>query len=620
MNQPNLSEQQSRVVNITDGPIFVNASAGSGKTRVLTERIRNLVSKTNRKILALTFTNKASDEIRDRLELIDNLSERVFIGTFHSFCQYVLENHGYSIGLSPMPHIFENENDRLRLIEQAMLQVPTFKNNYSSMSNEDQKAYCFKALNYFSKVKRELKSIEEITKNENIISLYKVYQDILISQWAMDFDDLILYAHQLLSENQNIASLYQRSFKYICIDEAQDLNNAQYKFLKTFIGDAHRNIMMVGDPKQSIFAFNGSSPQYMSEQFVKDYSPEIIQLTENYRSSKKVLEAASKIISLNSSDIICNIAKKGEFHLFKAGDQSKEAIYVFNKINELVESKFHDDIEGEITLERIAVLARNKFVFHELEQLFIQEKIPYNYKMSLGPVKFQSNIVKAFDLALRVRLNNKDKLHWSELLKILNIHQKTLSSENNEDTNLNLSTLIDKTEVIFLRNVIEAVVSLKEDGTNLKNTLEILQKSLKDYDSSDGEVLVAVSEINEYLTHWYIYSKSTSNKSLHQFKTSMALGKTHNISEHNGVTFSTVHTMKGQEFDIVFIIGLDDGTFPDYRATQKIGQELEQERNNLYVAFTRAKRLLFASWPEYRKMPWGTNKKRIISRFLKNIE
>ncbi|MBW1650837.1 MAG: UvrD-helicase domain-containing protein [Deltaproteobacteria bacterium] len=223
-----LSEKQSEIVNAPDGNILVKASAGSGKTRVITERIKHLYlsGRVKRKILAITFTNKAAKEMEERLENIRETGERFFINTFHGFCKYALENHGKMIGLSGMPHIFEEEADR---------------------RDKKRNNFLIKVSNFISQVKREIISDTEIKErtNEEQVLLYRTYQDILDSQNAMDFDDIILFAYNLFIEYPSVASLYSRSFQYIFIDEAQDMNNAQYKLLLAFTKGFHNNIMLL---------------------------------------------------------------------------------------------------------------------------------------------------------------------------------------------------------------------------------------------------------------------------------------------------------------------------------------------------------------------------------------
>ena len=265
-----LSEKQKKIVYAENGPIYVKASAGSGKTRVLTKRVRHLLTKTNKKVLALTFTNKAGEEIKERLSDISEIEKRVFVGTFHSFCQTMLENHGNLIGLAKMPHIFEDEIDRLELVGQAIKQTPSYAGKYKTQDEKERKKFRYRVLNFISEVKRKLIADSELgkhTNDEDIVLLYQNYQDILHTQNAIDFDDLLLLAYSLLVNYPKTAALYRRSFFAICIDEAQDLNNAQYQLLLALANGEFTNIMMVGDPNQSIYHFNGSSPDYMDKQF-----------------------------------------------------------------------------------------------------------------------------------------------------------------------------------------------------------------------------------------------------------------------------------------------------------------------------------------------------------------
>jgi len=604
----NLSKKQEEIVYADDGAIYVEASAGSGKTRVITERIRYLLTKTKKQILALTFTNKAGQEIKDRLKEsnIENVDERLFVGTFHSFCQYVLEHHGGAMGLSPMPHIFEESKDRMELMAQAIEQVPLYLEKYNSLDDKEKNPFKYRALDFISKVKRELISDDdysEHTDDENIITLYKSYQDLLRVQNGIDFDDLLLLTYKLFINFPRISALYRRSFYAICIDEAQDLNNAQYKLLLSLVNGEFKNVMMVGDPNQSIFHFTGSSSLYMSQKFKEDFLPIEFKLNENYRSSKKVLEAANKILP-NSKDI-ANVALEGEFILHPCSDEFAEAEWIIAKIKELISLKRHSDIEGEITHEKIAVLARNKYVFKELEKKLESASIAHYYKMTPGVIEFETEFMKLFDLALRLKLNSQDILHKEQLLKALKLQF---------EQNHSLETIIGKLDNGVQKDILQIALEIDEDGRNLDFLFNELKQSIALEDDRQKKMLF--DDIDELLGLWHNYATQTDNKSLHQFKNSMALGQTHSLKEPKGITLSTVHTMKGQEYDIVFLMGMDEGTFPDYRAKSEI--ELNQEKNNLYVAFTRAKRFLYVTYPQKRTMPWGGFRNKSISRFLKD--
>lgn len=606
----NLSSKQEQAVQHKEGALLVKASAGSGKTRVLTERIKLLLNTTKRKVLAITFTNKAGAEMKERLGEDERISEQVFIGTFHSFCQQVLEQRGNLIGLSKMPQIFENTNDRLELIEQAINQIPSFANQYKNLEEKKKSGFKYKVLEFISKTKRELWSEDEILTyhDEKTALLCSEYNDILRSQNAIDFDDLIKLTYELLINNPAIASMYRRSYEYICIDEAQDLNKAQYNLLKAITGESHKNVMMVGDENQSIYAFNGSSSDFMNKDFVKDFSPTIIELTENYRSSKKVIEAAEKIIE-GSSEIV-NMAINGVFEIYQAKDETDEIRWINEKIHNLISQKTNKEIEGEITYEKIAILVRNKYILGGLIKRLEEEGIPYYFKTTPGAIKFESKAMNVFDLALRVQLNPDDKLHWNRLLKLLKI-----------ETVNTISEIKDQVDVKYLKEILNLIVELKEDGRNFITLLSQFSNYILSSDEFelDDEKSMTFNDIEELKSHWIQYAKKTDDKSIHQFKNAMALGKTHPNKEEKGITLSTVHTMKGLEYDIVFLMGADDGTFPDYRAINKGGVELTQEKNNTYVAFTRARRFLYVSYPMQRTMPWGDVRNREISRFLKQF-
>ncbi|MEI6545270.1 MAG: ATP-dependent helicase, partial [Methylococcales bacterium] len=593
-----------------EGPIYVKASAGSGKTRVLTERIRHLLSQTKKSILALTFTNKAGEEISARLSDIPEVESRLFIGTFHSFCQHVLENHGSMIGLSKMPHIFEEEADRLELIEQAIEQTPSYADEYRNNRQKDQQNFRYRVLNFIAKVKRELIADDDLYKcnsNPNVILLYQTYQDILRSQNAIDFDDLLKLTYDLFITQPKIAALYRRSFHAICIDEAQDLNNAQYKLLLALANGEHKNIMMVGDPNQSIFHFTGSSPDFMDNKFVNDFHATTFVLNENYRSSTLVLKAANTLLPETTDT--SNTVKAGLFEIHALDDDDSEAQWIVDKIESLLTSKHHDDIEGDICYEKIAVLARHKYVFNKLEAKLGENNIPCYYKMTPGAIKFESDLMRLFDLSLRIRINPLDILHKERLLTALNIKTDKIDD---------LNAIALKVQPGLDKQLLELACQLNNDGSNLKILFEQFKNKVTMDDDNARKMIF--DDIDELLKHWSHYAKKTDNKSLHQFKNDMALGKTHSLTQHNGITLSTVHTMKGQEFDIVFLMGMDDETFPDYRAVNRGGIELTQEKNNLYVAFTRAKRFLYVTWPKQRLMPWGDYKSRRISQFLKAFD
>lgn len=610
-NKIQLTVKQEAIVSFQNGALLVLASAGSGKTRVLTERIKHLVDSTKRKILAITFTNKASEEIKERLNTIDNIEERLFIGTFHSFCCYVLENHGNIIGYQVLPQVFSEADDRLKIIEDAIVETPTLNQYFSNLESKQRAKFKANALDIISKIKREVildDDLEKRIKDHNVILLYYSYRDLMSSLNAIDFDDLLFLTYKLFINSPKTAALYRRNFEYICIDEAQDLNKAQYMVIRALTGNEHRNIMMVGDPKQSIYGFNGSSSVFMQKSFVEDYAPKIIELNDNFRSSRSVLSFANKIV--NTPADLNNVAVNGlcEIHSFK--DVCEEADWVVSKIKTCLRLEVLNDIEGKLTEDRISILARNRYLLLPIEEKLIKENINYYYKNSSNGLLFDSTSGKIFNLALQIRVNPKDYLHFEQLLALLEIDDKIYSFDE----------IGNRVQNELYKDIIESIAFLKDTGDNFNKIIDRLLQKIQDNSEfkmiDENELHLAYNDLLEIKKNWHNYAISTKMRSIASFRNAIALGKTVQSKKEMGIALSTVHTMKGQENDIVFLIGMDDQTFPDYRSLQKGGLELEQEKNNLYVAITRAKRYLFVTYPLSRQMPWGDIKTRKISSLL----
>ena len=598
MSTITLTEKQEKIVSFENGALLVKASAGSGKTRVLTERIKRLIGHSKRKVLAITFTNKASDEIKDRLQDCENINEKLFVGTFHAFCNYVLLKHGHLIGYKRAPQIFEKDEDRLKIIEEVISDISSFENHYRMKNETDRNRFKYNCLEAISKIKRNVildRDLKQYIGNDEIILLYLNYKRYLKSLNAIDYDDLLLETYNLFINNPNIASLYRRSYEYVCVDESQDMNKAQYMVLKSLIGNDKPNIMLVGDEKQCIYGFIGSDSKFMTDDFVNDYQPIIFELTENFRSSRNVLEFANKIIP--ESTEIKDVVKEGILELHDFSNPKEEAKYVCDKIKELIIMKTHPDIEGDITYNKISVLGRTKYVLQSVEDALQQNGIPYFYKNTQKTFELESSLGKIFELALKVKINSNDFLHMTELRNSLDISQNVTS----------ISELSSHLQNSITKHLIDSIVLLDDDGTNFINVLKKISEKIPTESScDDSEKALAYSDFEAIKKAWYKYAKTTNNKSLTAFHNSISLGQSSSFEEKNGVALSTVHTMKGQENDIVFLVGMDDGTFPDYRAVQKGGVELQQERNDLYVAVTRAKRFLYITYPKERTMPWGT--------------
>jgi DNA helicase-2/ATP-dependent DNA helicase PcrA len=312
--------------------------------------------------------------------------------------------------------------------------------------------------------------------------------------------------------------------------------------------------------------------------------------------------------------VCCNRTKSvnyvipGVFNIVGFATEEDEAGAVYRQIQKLIDLKRHKDIEGEIDYSSITVLARNKYVFKPLENLLKSSGVPYYYKTGGTGLKFSSSCMQLFDCYFRVKLNPLDKLHLSKLQEALKVEDVF----NEEVLNMHQRR--------YPIHILRLVNTLTVDNFNLelKKFRNIFEENLIVGLTEDDRTLV-IHDINELLFNWKEYQKKNQKRSLLGFKNSISLGTIQAIKVDQGITFSTVHTMKGQESDIVFLIGMDEGTFPDYRASIKGGVELQQEKNNAYVAFTRARRFLYVSYPKSRIMPWGDVKNRSISNFLKSF-
>jgi len=282
-----LSPEQQEITQNTEGAVLLLAGAGSGKTLILTEHVRYLLEneKGHFRVLALTFANKAAEEMESRLAGIKDLKKRAFIGTIHKFCLEVIKSHGNVIGIAKMPHIFESEEVRKKIVEELFESNIKLKVYLEEKKSEKEKMDLInRGLNFISQKKRELiLPGNEVfhTLHEAQQVLYKEYNDLLSSQDAMDFDDVLILAYRIFIERPEVANLYTRLYKYVCIDEAQDLNFAQYEIIKTMCLGRHNNILMVGDPNQAIYGFNGADKKFMQENFISDFNARVKELKEN---------------------------------------------------------------------------------------------------------------------------------------------------------------------------------------------------------------------------------------------------------------------------------------------------------------------------------------------------
>lgn len=626
-----LSTAQSEVVYAPVGkPIQVLASAGSGKTRVLTERVRYIIESTRKDgVIAFTFTNKAAEEMMKRLEGLEGIEERCWIATIHSIAQRILDQYGHTIGLPSELHIYERDQDRKTLFVQALrengIDIDSFLDVPDEKIRKERENIIQNYMEQFSVVKRELLTEDEIIEkyksDDNFWPMFQAYQDALLESGGIDYDDIIVYAQRILLEQPWCGQIYRAKYKHICVDEAQDLNRSQYEFIKALCGDDIKSLMMVGDPNQMIYGFNSSSQEYLCKFFIDDFSPCTFDLKENYRSSKSVIHYANKLKP--GSQIHSEFALDGGATIQAMPDEKAEALWICSTIRNLLQLKYHKEIEGEISLNKMVVIARNRFVFKCLEECLKEHDISFSLKKGERHVEPSSTLGKVLDLGIRLRINPKDWVDGKKLCSVL----KVKAPESWGDATL-LRIIAEATRNSPVQysdiqvDMLETIYSLDLDAPAIPKLCKDFARKIEDLCTGgeievDGELERSLLELNDFRRCWTIFKRKGLGESLSSFRNAMALGQLTEDYNIDGLTLSTVHTMKGLEKDIVFLMGMCEGVFPDYRATKQ--KEIDEERNNAFVAVTRSRRWIYITYPQQRKMPWGSLRSQAPSRFIREM-
>ena len=612
-----LNNEQQKAVNHIDGPMLVLAGAGSGKTKVLTNRIANLINKGINlyNILAITFTNKAAKEMRDRVvKLIGKEAYNIQISTFHSLGLKILKENYSLLGYEKNFTIIDSD-DVLTIIKKIMKDKNMSKDRYNPREIK----------NKISSAKNEMMSIEAFSKVEfdhNIIEVYKEYQKKLKNGNSVDFDDLLILPIKLFKNYPRVLEEYQDKYKYILIDEYQDTNEAQYIFSK-LLSSKYRNIFVVGDNDQAIYAFRGANYKNILN-FEKDYpEAKTILLEENYRSTKTILNAANSVIKNNrerkDKNLWSNNIEGNKIKYKEVANEKEEASFVGEEIKKLLSKGVNE--------EEIAVLYRTNAQSRVIEEEMLKKNIKYRV---IGSFYFY-NRKEIKDLLCYLRLINNHKDDVS-LLRIINtprrgIGDKTIENltELSAQNNISLYEAIEKGKELEFKNIIEELTKSSESLSLTELIDEILEKSGIKKELSTSKLLedeIRLENLNEFKGVTKSYEEEYGSATLGDFLDEISLVS--DMSEHqdssNRVSLMTIHSVKGLEYNYVFIIGMEEGIFPHYNAINDgSSSAIEEERRLCYVAITRAKKELYITSADTR-MLFGNISRNTPSRFIKEID
>lgn len=625
-----LNDKQYEAVVNTDGPCLVIAGAGSGKTKVLTHKIAYLLEEKDVKpwnILAITFTNKAANEMKERVgNLVGEAAKDMWIGTFHSICVKILRRFIDRIGFEHSFVIFDTSDQRT-LIKECLKDLQI-----------DDKMFTDRIVQFeISNAKNDMKEPEEYEaiskgdyRKEKIASVYRLYQKRLKENNAIDFDDIINYTIKIFKENEDVLDYYTNKFNYILVDEYQDTNKSQFTLIR-LLADAHGNITVVGDNDQGIYSFRGADISNILN-FEKDFKgTKIIKLEQNYRCTQNILNAANSVIKNNEVKYKKKLWTENEegslptFHV--SDDEYDEGRYIVEEINHLRREEYYKYSE-------FAVLYRMNSQSRAIEEILRREDIPYKI---VGGLKFyERKEIKDIIAYLRLINNTSDNL---ALKRIINEPKRGIGKTSldkiqaiSEQTGIPMYNIIKEADQYGLARVyanaqsfvaaIEDLISKKDEYTItelIKHTLKETgyTKALEEENSIEAEN--RIENLEEFLTVAVQFEEEEAENDLSSFLEGITLSSDLDgmDEEEESVTLMTLHSAKGLEFPVVFLVGMEEGIFPGYKS---IGEpkELEEERRLCYVGITRAKNNLFLTCSRQRTM-FGSTSCNPVSRFVKEI-
>lgn len=611
----NLNDEQIEAVKHNEGPCLVLAGAGSGKTKVLTNRIAYLIENGVRdyNILAITFTNKAAKEMRDRVyNLVGDVSS--FIGTFHSLgLRIIRENCGY-LNLPSNFSIIDSD-DVLTVIKKILKDM-----------NLDTKQYSPSYIrNRISFIKNQMLSDMELDKFFNtpidkiVVDVYYKYNERLNASAAVDFDDLLLMPVRLFEHNKEILEHYQEKYKYILIDEYQDTNPVQYKLSK-LLASKYKNIFVVGDMNQSIYAFR-QADYHNIVNFEKDYAnAKTIKLEHNYRSTNNILNAANDVISHNKERKDLRLySDKGDgpkITYLRSYDEKHEISLVIDEINKL----YLDGYEPK----DVAILYRTNAQSRAIEEVFASKGIPY--KIYGSYYFYNRKEIKDLISYLKLIYNDKDEI---SLRRIINVPKRGIGDSAIKDielrANLNQCSMYDALESKKELEFKDIIESIKKSSENLSLTElidEVLDKSGMKKELEDSHLIedeTRLENLMEFKSITASYEERTGSVNLGDFleEISLVSDQANHTEDGNVVTLMTLHSAKGLEFPVVFMVGMEEGIFPHNMSIME--DNIEEERRLCYVGITRAKEKLYLTNAK-RRMLYGKDQMNVPSRFIAEIK
>lgn len=628
-----LNTVQSDAVQSVNGPILVVAGAGSGKTRVLTHRIANLIESHDvfpSKIMAITFTNKAASEMKSRIEsLVGPVTNQMWVGTFHAICVRILRRDGHLIGYGNDFVIYDTTDQK------ALLKA-CYKALNIDEKNTPVKHYQYK----ISSAKNDMISADRYEKEfggdfreKEFIKVYQLYQDKLLSSQAMDFDDILIKTIELFKKSPETLAYYQNRFQYIHVDEYQDTNKAQYELIKC-LSEKHHNLFVVGDGDQSIYRWRGADVRNIRE-FERDYSGAVVfKLEQNYRSTKNILDLANSVIKHNPNrrekNLWTDSAEGDKIQYFGAYDEKDEARFVVDQIQKRVR-------EDGYTLSDFAILYRTNAQSRSFEDALMYQGL--NYRVIGGSKFYDRKEIKDLMAYLKLIVNPFDDVSFTRVINEpkRSIGEKTLQKLQDYADAAGISLLGSALQVEHIdgitgkaqqgiREFAEIIASLTEMvDTHFISQIfdQLVEKTgvIRSYElerttEADGRI----DNIYEFKTVIEEFEKRAETPSLRDFlaETSLRSDQDSIDETQEGVLLMTLHASKGLEFPVVFLVGLEDQLFPSFRSMDD-DEAMEEERRLCYVGITRAEKLLHVTHAKHRNL-FGRFEARQPSVFLSEMD